>query len=236
MTEKIFGPEYSKIDTLWKRTERSLVIPGEFAAAEFEYLRNCPWTWTEKIDGINIRLHWDGGCVIIGGREDNAQLPAILVAALAKGDQLNPMRWAAMFPDAEDVTVYGEGYGTGIRSGGQYRPDVSMIVFDVKVGPWWLEEENVADIAGKLGLDVVPKVGTFTPNEAWENIVHDRLTSRWDKAQIEGIVGRPAAALFTRKGERIITKLKVKDWQDYLRAQEAQEKGASRAQEAQEKK
>lgn len=217
MTGKIFGPEYSKIDTLWKRTEKGLVIPGEFSTPEFEYLRNVPWTWTEKIDGTNIRLHWDGTVVTIGGREDNAQLPAVLVAALARGGQLDGNRWEAMFPDAVDVTVYGEGYGQGIQKGGQYRPDTSVIVFDVRVGGWWLEEASVADIAGKLGLETVPSMGTFTPSDAWEGVVHGELHSHWPNAQIEGIVGKPAVNLFTRKGERIITKLKVKDWQDYKR-------------------
>ena len=53
-----------------------------------------------------------------------------------------------MFPDANDVTVYGEGYGAKIQSGGMYRQDQAVIVFDVRVGPWWLSDENVADVAG----------------------------------------------------------------------------------------
>lgn len=218
MTEKIFGPEYSKIDTAFNRDARGTVIPEEWASFEFGYLADNPWTWAEKIDGTNMRLHWNGSRMTIGGRTDDAQLPAPLVAHLMKLS--DPESWRRMFPDADDVTIYGEGYGTGIRSGGQYRPDVDMIIFDVRIGGWWLRDESIAEVAGGLGQAVVPPVGTFTLNEAWEKVKAGELTSNWPKARIEGIVGRPEVPLFTRKGDRIITKLKLKDWQDYQRSKE----------------
>jgi RNA ligase len=211
----LFGPEYTKIHTAFKRDERNVIIPGDWTLPEFRYLADKTWVWTEKVDGTNIRLHWNGSKVTVGGRTDTAQVPARLVAAL--GPLSDPELWRGIFPDADDVTVYGEGYGAKIQSGGMYRQDQGLIVFDVLVGRWWLEDVNVADVAGKLGLDVVPEMGTLTLEGAWEAVKAGDLESRWPGARIEGLVGRPAVSLFSRKGERIVTKLKLKDWADYQR-------------------
>jgi hypothetical protein len=209
----MFGPDYTKINTAFMRDEQTIIVPGEWALPEFAYLADQPWRWTEKVDGTNMRLHWNGSRVTVGGRTADAMLPAALVARL--GPVTDAALWRSVFPDADDVTVYGEGYGVGIRSGGMYRPDQAFIVFDVLVGRWWLSPENVADVADKLGLDVVPLVGQFTLNEAWKAITDGSLASRWEGARIEGLVGRPLVDLFNRKGDRVIVKMKAADWADY---------------------
>lgn len=216
--EKTFGPDYTKIHTAFKRDEKNVIIDGQWTLPEFVYLQGNPWIWTEKVDGTNIRLHWNGEKVMIGGRTGNAQIPTSLIAALEP--YTDRETWARMFPDGSDVTVYGEGYGAGIQRGGHYRPDKSLVVFDVRIEDWWLRDESIKEVADGLGLDVVPQVGIFTPNEAWKYIKEGNLKSAWPDAPIEGIVGRPEVPLFDRKGQRVITKLKVKDWQDYQRSQE----------------
>lgn len=213
--EARFGPEYPKIQTVWKRDERNVVVVGDYSTPELQYLADKDWIWTEKVDGTNIRLHWNGTDVTVGGRTDNAQVPALLISNL--GPILDPSLWSKTFPDADDVTVYGEGYGAKIQSGGQYRADQTVIVFDVLVGRWWLSEANVADVAQNLGLDVVPAIGTFTLKQAWHRTTTDALRSHWPDARIEGLVGRPAVDLFNRRGERIMVKVKVKDWTDHER-------------------
>lgn len=211
----MFGPDYLKINTVFKRDERNLILPGVWALEEFEYLQDALWRWTEKVDGTNIRVHWNGERVTIGGRTDNAQVPTFLIAAL---DRLNkPEWWAEAFPDSSDVTVYGEGYGPKIQKGGQYRDDPALIVFDVRVGDWWLRPDDVEDVAAKLGLDVVPAMGTWTLNQAVHHVQYRDLKSHWPNAQIEGIVGRPAVDLYNRKGERIVAKVKIKDFLDLER-------------------
>lgn len=122
-----------------------------------------------------------------------------------------------MFPDTDDVTVYGEGYGAKIQSGGQYRQDQWVTVFDVKVGRWWLTDENVTDVAIKLRLERVPDYGSFSLQSAWYYAMNDDLKSAWPDAHIEGLVGRPEVDLFNRRGDRIVVKVKVKDASDFKR-------------------
>ena len=62
--------EYPKINTLFKRDENSIIIPSEYTLPEFEYLKYCPFECTEKIDGTNIRIIWDGHKVSYYGRTD----------------------------------------------------------------------------------------------------------------------------------------------------------------------
>lgn len=213
----VFGDEYPKIQTVFQRdaANKNVIIPGAWTTPEFAYLADCPWRWTEKVDGTNIRVHWNGESITIGGRTNNAQVPTSLIAAL--GFLNDAALWSELSRDADNVTVYGEGYGARIQSGGQYRADQSLIVFDVKVGQWWLHEDDVADIAAKLGLDTVPVLPSYSLNVAIETVRAGLIESAWKDARIEGLVGRPVVDLYSRKGDRILAKIKVKDWRDYER-------------------
>lgn len=213
----MFGPEYCKIQTAFKRDSRGVIIPGEWTLPELGYLAGNQWRWTEKVDGTNIRLHWNQAGVTVGGRTDSAQVPATLISALQDGYLLSPVPWKSIFPDCP-ATVYGEGYGARIqKGGGNYRDDQGVIVFDVRVGDWWLKDDDVAEVASKLGLELVPSYGTFSLVDAWNKITRGELRSRWPKVSIEGLVGRPSVDLFCRNGDRLIVKLKIRDYADYAR-------------------
>ena len=61
--------EYHKIQTVFHRSPESnykQLMEGVFALPEFELLKDIEWTWTEKIDGTNIRILWDGQTVRFG--------------------------------------------------------------------------------------------------------------------------------------------------------------------------
>jgi len=210
-----FGPEYSKIQTLFKRDEKNVIMPWNWTSEELEYLSESEWRFTEKIDGTNIRVHWNGDCITVGGRTDKAQVPTDLIANL--GFLNHPPLWKTIFNDADDVTVYGEGYGAGIQKGGDYRPDKGLIVFDVKVGDWWLRPDDVKEICNSLGLDTVPHVLTTTLTAAVDAIHDKTVSSAWQNVIIEGLVGTPTVVLFDRRGNRIITKIKTKDFDDYAK-------------------
>lgn len=227
----MFGAEYHKIQTIFKRDERGLIQPGEWSCPEFEYLSTSPWLWTEKVDGTNIRLHYTpgefGGTVQVGGRTDQAQLPAKLVANLDEAGLTLAGQFKEIFGE-DSATIYGEGYGAGIQKGGVYRPDQSLVIFDVKVGDWWLRREDVIDVASKLGLEVVAPVGRMTIYGAIELIKQEvatpgSLRSRWEGALMEGLVGKPTVDLFNRRGDRIVAKIKVKDFRDRATRNKKQE-------------
>lgn len=215
-----YGRLYPKIQGVFKRDadNRNVIMPGEFSEPVFELLLDVPWIWTEKIDGTNIRLHWDGARVHIGGRTNDAQIPTHLLSALERYTE--PFPWAVEFPPDADVTVYGEGYGAKIqKGGGNYIADgQGFIVFDVRVGRWWLKDEDVRDVSYALGMEVVPTaLERMTLRDAINYVADGALISSWPGVKPEGIVGRPLVDLYTRNGTRVVTKIKGKDFDDLRR-------------------
>lgn len=205
--------EYHKIETLYERDEATHRLKPSLTLKNRVYGIVNPWVWTEKIDGTNIRAIWKDGKLTFGGKTDNAQIHADLVKWLYA--HITPSAIAAAFPpDVTDVVIYGEGYGPGIqKGGGLYASEKRLIVFDVRVGGWWLSDENMRDVSAKLGLDAVPLIGEMTLAEATAK-VREGFSSALNggKAQAEGMVGRPVEALFDKKGARLIVKLKTKDF------------------------
>jgi len=113
----------------------------------------------------------------------------------------------------DGAVLYGEGYGAKIqKGGGNYRQDQDFVLFDVKVGDWWLRRPDVEEVADTLGLDVVPVIEQGTLFDA-VSMVRNGLQSTWGDFEAEGIVARPTVDLKMRNGSRIITKIKCLDFQ-----------------------
>lgn len=211
--------EYHKIETLYERDEKSFRLKPEMILKNPVYGLIREWVWTEKIDGTNIRAIWTDGNLTFGGKTDNAQIHGDLVRWLY--ENITPEKMRAVFPQS-NVILYGEGYGAGIqKGGGLYSPAKRFILFDVfvadtentRLGGWWLSDDNMRDVAMKLGLDAVPLVGTMTLEEAATKIrAGFKSYLNGGQAQAEGMVGRPMEALYDKKGHRLIVKLKTKDF------------------------
>lgn len=209
---------YHKIQTVFKRnpeTKFRTLLDGEYSMPEFEYLKDNIWTLTEKVDGTNIRIMFDGENITFGGKTDNAQIPSFLINKL--NELFLTMKPKEVFREIfeGDACLYGEGYGAKIqKGGGNYRQGQGFVLFDVKIGDWWLQRKDVEDVASQFGLDVVPILGSGTLSDM-VSLVKGGFTSTWGFFKAEGIVARPKVELFARNGERIITKLKHKDFHGY---------------------
>ena len=205
--------EYHKIQTVFKRNMtngyKSLLME-EYSRPEFEYLKDTRWVFTEKVDGTNIRVIVGDGKVSFGGRTDNAQIPKCLLDRLHEIFDPQVGSLNESFPIGG--CLYGEGFGPRIQQhGDKYGTRVGFVLFDVKVGDWWLERENVEDVAIKTGLEVVPVIGEGTISEMVE-LARSGITSKWGDFNAEGIVARPKVELRTRNNSRIVTKLKTRDF------------------------
>lgn len=208
--------EYHKIQTVYKRdpkTKHKTLIEGVYSLPEFEYLKDNLWVFTEKVDGTNIRVMWDCNNLVFGGKTDNAQIPMFLVSKL--NERFNTIqakqKFKEKFPDG-NVCLYGEGYGAKIqKGGGLYRQDQDFVLFDVNVDGWWLNRSDVEDIAKFLEIDIVPIIGEGTLlNMVERTKLGDK--SMWGDFTSEGIVARPKIEMRTRRGDRLITKIKHKDF------------------------
>lgn len=205
--------KYHKIQTIYDRdpeTNLRTLIDGQFSKPEFEYLKDNTWVFTEKVNGINIRIVYRDGKILFQGKSDDSQIPSHLVNRLNEHFLPQKAKFAEMFDC--DVCLYGEGYGAKIqKGGGNYRPDQHVVLFDVRIGEWWLRRGDVQDIAMKLGVGPVPIIGSGTLQDLVD-LVKSGFDSHWGSFTAEGIVARPMVELQSRGGERIITKLKYKDF------------------------
>jgi len=205
---------YPKIDTAFERDEAFKVDPTKLRRPVVASI--ATWRVSEKVDGTNIRvcfardeLPW------IAGRTDNAQLhPGLLDHVRRVADEIEPevgaIRSEFCLPS---LTLYGEGYGAKIQSGGAYRPDQGFILFDVLAGNRWLGFDQVVATGHRLGIPVVPDLGEMAWGEAVD-LARGGFESRcsMQPRPAEGLVLRTLEPLYDNRDQRIIVKLKTKDF------------------------
>ena len=208
--------KYEKIDTVFERDTMGTkkLKYGCYRNNAVKYTAGNEWQWTEKIDGTNVRVHWDGHKVSFGGRTDNSSLPVPLMERLYGLFSNNTAEelFEQLFGEKE-VILFGEGYGKKIQAvGSKYIPDgVDFILFDVCVNDTYLDREEVENIALAFRISVVPVVLVGTINDAI-NYVKTNPNSTIGTAPMEGLVGRPAVELKDKNGKRLIVKVKVCDF------------------------
>ena len=225
--------KYHKIQTVYKRDmdvpgRKKPIIEGKWTRPEFFYLKDVMWDCYEKVDGTNIRIKWDyqyGPPVQFdehmmvkldlefAGKQAKSQMPPQLLRKL--GEIFNRDMMKKTF-DTTPVCMYGEGYGKGIQKNGSGKDgyifdDVGFILFDIRIGRWWLLRDDLEKIAESFNIPIVPLVKTCTLIKAIDMVKYG-FTSHLRLAPPEGLVAKPTFELFDRKGERIITKLKLEDF------------------------
>ena len=205
--------EYEKIETILERDYKTKkLIEGKFRNETIEFLKDVDWIFTEKIDGTNIRVYWDGHKVKFFGRTEKAEIPKELLTRLENlfGGLVNEEMLEQKFGSSE-VMLIGEGYGPKIQNGGSYRNDVDFILFDVIINGNYQPRSSVEDIASFFGIDSVPIIMEGNLQKGID-FVKTKPKSTIGKANMEGLIARPRLELKDRIGNRIIVKIKVEDF------------------------
>ena len=227
--------KFPKINTLWKRDmtrtvkRKGVIIPRLYSEEAFRTIKF--WNVSEKIDGENTRIHIDFNPnnelpphVSIYSRNDtdtpeiNEDLLSYIRTHLTE-DALKRAFTKGSFSTGEcprHVMIFGEGFGLGIRSGGNYKDSPELIVFDIVIDDWFLEHKNVADISKKLDLESVPILSLNRSVEEIVDYVKEQPYSLVANKphRMEGIVATSSPLLLTRKGYPLRFKLKTKDFRD----------------------
>ena len=206
--------EYEKIETVFVRDmDTKKLNESVYRNETVEFLKDLDWEFTEKIDGTNIRICWDGHKVQYFGRTDKAQIPSQLMNKLIEhfGGNVNEEMFEQKFGGME-VMLIGEGYGAKIQNGGAYREDNEFILFDVCINGNYQPRESVNNIAKYFGIESVPVI--FTGNlQKGIDYVKTKPNSTIGTAKMEGLVARPKVELKDRCGNRVIVKIKVRDFE-----------------------
>lgn len=209
--------KYTKIDTIFERDINGTkkLMEGNFRDKTVEFLKDNEWICTEKIDGMNIGIVWDGHTVSYQGRTERAEIPAALLDSLNEcfGGSINEELFEQKFGEMQ-VILFGEGYGRRIQVKRGYKSKPKFILFDVYLPEQdlWLERDSIEDIAQTFNIGAVPIVMRATLQEAVDFVKTKSKSVLNSDIDMEGLVCKPAVDLLSRVGKRLIVKIKVEDF------------------------
>lgn len=202
--------EYQKIETLYKFDNEIKRFRKEFYNPIVEYLKDCKWVGTEKIDGTNIRILWNGHNFEFNGRTDNAEIPKELKSILEETFNYDmEVLFEQKFGDKE-VMLFMEGYAGKVQRGA-YQGDEKLIGFDIMIGDIYLDKIVSKQIFLDLGLEFVPVLEFNNLQECIDYVYNNKQSIIQPQSQMEGLVCYPAVRLYDHQGKRIIVKIKNKD-------------------------
>lgn len=208
--------KYEKIETVFSRdtTGTKKLMPGVFRDETVKFLKDSEWEWTEKVDGTNIGIVWDGYKISYQGRTKQAEIQYFLLERLNEifGSEEVEELFEELF-GTKEVILFGEGFGNKIQKvGSKYNPyGVDFILFDVLINGNYQSRDNVEKIAKSFNIPVVPIIGHGSIDEAIA-FVKTNPESLLGNCKMEGLVCRPKVELRNRCGKRIIVKIK---WDDF---------------------
>ena len=212
--------KYPKIRSLFRRGE-NFKFTGEFVSEFLHEFEDFRWICQEKLDGMNIRIvcDYENRDFKSFGRTDNAHIPEHLKPVLsqiterAKGSE----NICKTFPGIRKFILYGEGFGHKIQSGGLYLgKEVAFNLFDcyavIPSGKgFWMDEPKLSRLGELLKIDSVPALELMILSEAAAR-VKAGFPSKHGTARAEGLILKTKFPLFDSFGERLIFKLKTKDF------------------------
>lgn len=203
LPQTITSIEYSGVHERWDLTTDT----GNFFTTGF------------LIHNSNTRLATDGNDIVWGGRTDRAQHSEAVTEYMNTLVEKVRDKLFTMHSEHNLSTLtlclYGELIGPKIQSGGRYRSDLDFVLFDVKVDKYWLDEEKVTEIARSLDISRAPELREASIQRIIDDVRRGFVsTIAQDKAYLaEGIIAKPTYPLYDSKGNRIMFKLKTRDFE-----------------------
>jgi len=216
--------KYNKFSSPFKKDEQFLNT-----AELTQDLPSGKWIITEKIDGSNIRI------ILTKPNEEGKR--EILIGSrkliLNVGDktskqyldclkEINLNKLKEYFKDVNSsVIIYGEGYGAGVQKGGIYSPVKNFRVFDVRIGLAYQDWSFVEKVCIDNQLNIVPVVAISSSNICYHDCLYElnehkeTMIKEGTGGLSEGLVYKFEPVLLNKYGERLIFKVKHKDFKEY---------------------
>ena len=167
----------------------------------------------EKVHGTSAHIKWNSGVITLfsGGVKHEA---------FAELFGMDILRTGFVAIGQDEVTVFGEAYGGKCQGMGKtYGPNLSFVVFEVKIGDSWLVVPSAEEVARQLMLEFMPYNRIPATLEAI-NIERDAdsviaIRRGMGPGHLrEGVVLHPLIELRKNNGERIIAKHKRDEFRE----------------------
>jgi hypothetical protein len=202
---------YGKTPNVYLRDwETKKLVHGKYSKPELEYLQDCEWVWTEKIDGMNLGVTCVDGQLKIFGRNGESQPPKFLKETLLVHFQKLLKSWHIF--GNKTVHLFGECFGAKIQKrGALYSTKNHFALFAISINGTWLSPVEVLCTSQLLGLNTPPEIGRGTLREAVD-FASKGFKSTFGEFLAEGIVCHPEYHVLNCCGDRIICKIQSKDF------------------------
>jgi len=236
--------KFPKIQTLWKRNDSGLIIPGEYSEPEFENMKK--WAVSEKLDGMNCRIFIgynamdknsnykefdiEGYKIFLKGKTDNAELNEDIMDNLEKEfkKNINIDKLKELYEQDTKVILYGELVGDKAQKNSwkyvrkeNEKQKNEVILFDVFINGWWFDPDKLKEFSDSLGFRCVEyeimdeqQIIKFVKKKPKSKMA---VTDR----RIEGIVAKSYPLVLFRRGNPVVFKLKVSDYEKLERGEES---------------
>jgi ATP-dependent RNA circularization protein (DNA/RNA ligase family) len=212
---------YPKITSPFKRTDaksKTVNVDVWFDDyAKFFGENGLPFYATEKVDGTNLNIVYDGNHIQYTGHTDKTVWdPEVEEWIKSKFQTPEFEQICEQLFGEHEIKLCGELIGPKIQSNFYKLEDYKFILFDIHnntTNAWW-SREKVEQIAKELNLDIVPVIGETTDTlRGWVNYLHNyKFISKFNNdVEIEGFVVRPLMEILKANGERVIYKIKIND-------------------------
>jgi hypothetical protein len=194
-----------------------------------QYIPKGKWIKMEKIDGTNIRI-------ILNKQDENKDREIFIGTRnliLNEEDKnskyyidclkdVNLNKLKEYFKDIKPtIVIYGEGYGKGINKGGGYTQDKNYRIFDIKIGSAYQDFEYVKKVCVDNQLNIVPVISYDCVEVNYEECVlslnkfENTLINEGEGKLPEGIIYKFEPVILNKYGERLIFKVKRKDFIEF---------------------
>lgn len=169
---------------------------------------------SEKIDGTSVGIKWDGERISFIGHTDKSQFnPRYLEYLQNRFGTPEFESCVEMIFGDKPAIIYGEGISKDYNVHYGF-PEGEFIMYDIQFDNGKFAERDVVyEVASKLDIKM-PFEARMTLDEAIEYVKARPQSVLNSEYKMEGLVLRPMVELYLNNGERVITKIKVKDFVD----------------------
>ena len=175
-------------------------------------LQMTPWQFKRKLDGENLRVFWDGEQALWNGKSNKYQCGAELT------DFMNNTFIEEIFEEkfGRDKKVYLFGEHMGPKSQGNELglTKSEFVLYDVNINGFWLPSEDIKEIAKYFNIktcyDFMPDEDVCNFTGSLYNLINATADGRFK--DWEGIVATPCVECRYQNGDRVIVKIKNKDY------------------------
>lgn len=181
-----------------------------------ELLKDVKWLGSEKYDGTNIRVYYDGYRISFHGRNDNTNMPSEILDLLKKTFDNTEIIFEQNFGNKE-VILFMECYGGKVlgskRSHWYNDSDESLIGFDVMINGKYLDKRKIKPIFDLFNIKTVEFKIYNNLQEILDLVKEETF---YQERYFEGIVATPIIPVYDENGNRIIVKVKCKMYRNML--------------------